>query len=231
VTQHKDRKALIRARMAATGEPYTEAARNISAPHRPRGSSMWLNPPRHDDPHEDIIIELHPAAAAAVSDALAEAAEWATRDGDEETARLLAHTANDIEAASVTPAEADAAGLSGRRPGIRPTSCPGSPPGRSGTQPATRASRNNGTLSGDSGPPATTLPAGPASPSDAGGQHQVVGVLMAGDVVPVRYLAVVAPGQGGLGGYGPESSRCDSAGQGTWRAGGVSGRGCAGGPR
>ena len=25
---------------------------------------------------------------------------------------------------------------------------------------------------------------------------------MAGDVVPVRYLAVVAPGQGGLGGYG-----------------------------
>ena len=25
---------------------------------------------------------------------------------------------------------------------------------------------------------------------------------MADDVVPVRYLAVVAPGQGGLGGYG-----------------------------
>ena len=25
---------------------------------------------------------------------------------------------------------------------------------------------------------------------------------MAGDVVPVRYLAVVAPGQGGPGGYG-----------------------------
>ena len=25
---------------------------------------------------------------------------------------------------------------------------------------------------------------------------------MVGDVVPVRYLAVVAPGQGGLGGYG-----------------------------
>ena len=25
---------------------------------------------------------------------------------------------------------------------------------------------------------------------------------MAGDVVPVRYLAVVAPGPGGLGGYG-----------------------------
>jgi hypothetical protein len=43
---------------------------------------------------------------------LAEAAEWATRDGDRDLARLLAHTADDIEAASVTPAEADAAGLS-----------------------------------------------------------------------------------------------------------------------
>ena len=112
MTQHRDRKTMIRARMAATGEPYSVAARTISAPHRPRGSSMWLNPPRHDDPHEDIIIELHPAAAAAVADALAEAAVWARRDGDEETARLLAHTADDIEAASVTPAEADAAGLS-----------------------------------------------------------------------------------------------------------------------
>lgn len=75
MTQDRDRKAKIRARMAATGEPYTAAARNLDAPAVP--ASMWLNPPRHDDPHEDIIIELHPAAAAVVADALAEAADWA----------------------------------------------------------------------------------------------------------------------------------------------------------
>jgi ABC-type nitrate/sulfonate/bicarbonate transport system substrate-binding protein len=71
-----------------------------------------LNPPRHDDPHEDIIIELHPAAATAVADALAEVAEWAKSDGDSETARMLADVADDIKAASVTPADADRAGLS-----------------------------------------------------------------------------------------------------------------------
>jgi hypothetical protein len=68
MTQHKDRKTQIRARMAATGEPYSVAARNVSAPARP--GPMWLNPPRHDDPHEDIIIELHPVAAAVVSSRL-----------------------------------------------------------------------------------------------------------------------------------------------------------------
>lgn len=43
-----------------------------------------------------------PAAVAA--DALAEAAGWAERDGETETARMLDHLADDIEAASVTPA-------------------------------------------------------------------------------------------------------------------------------
>jgi hypothetical protein len=81
--------------------------RAARGPRRPAAESAASH-----EPHEDIIIELHPAAAAAVADALAEAAVWARRDGDEETARLLAHTADDIEAASVTPAEADAAGLS-----------------------------------------------------------------------------------------------------------------------
>ena len=40
---------------------------------------------------------------------------------------------------------------------------------------------------------------------------------MAGDVVPIRYLTVVAPGPGGPGGYG---LRVDVTvlGQGTWRA-------------
>ena len=110
MTQHKDRKQAIRARMAATGEPYAAVARNLDKPERP--ASMLRKLPHHDDPHEDIIIELHPAAAAVVADALAEAAEWATRDGDRETARVLRHTADDIESASVTPAEADQAGLS-----------------------------------------------------------------------------------------------------------------------
>lgn len=59
MTQHKDRKQAIRARMAATGEPYTAAARNLDA--QPVPASMWLNPPRYDDPHEDILIEMHPA--------------------------------------------------------------------------------------------------------------------------------------------------------------------------
>jgi hypothetical protein len=57
----------------------------------------------HDNPHEGVIIELSPAAAAAAADALAEAAGWAGRDRDDKTARLLAHLADDIEAASVTP--------------------------------------------------------------------------------------------------------------------------------
>ena len=110
MTQNKDLKQKIRARMAATGEPYTAAARNLGKPLTP--ASMWLNPPHHDDPHEDIIIEMHPATAAVAADALAEAAGWAERDGDGETARILNHLADDIEAASVTPAEADQAGLS-----------------------------------------------------------------------------------------------------------------------
>lgn len=110
MTQHKDRKQQIRARMAATGEPYAAAARNLDRPVRP--ASMWLNPPRHDDPHEDIIIELTPAAAGVVADALAEAAAWARRDDEPEAARMLEHAADDIEAATVTPAEADQAGLS-----------------------------------------------------------------------------------------------------------------------
>jgi hypothetical protein len=110
MTQNKDLKQKIRARMAATGEPYTAAARNLGKPLTP--ASMWLNPPHHDDPHEDIIIEMHPATAAVAADALAEAAGWAERDGDRETARILNHLADDIEAASATPAEADQAGLS-----------------------------------------------------------------------------------------------------------------------
>jgi hypothetical protein len=68
---------------------------------------VWLNPPRHDDPYEDIIIQLHPAAAAAAADALEAAAERAGSAGDRETAYLLRHVADDIEAASVTPAAAD----------------------------------------------------------------------------------------------------------------------------
>jgi hypothetical protein len=112
MTQHKDRKQAIRTRMAATGEPYTEAARNLEDAVPARPGPVWLNPPHHDDPHEDIIIELTPAAAAVVADALTEAAVWAGNDGDREAARVLAHVADDIEAASVTPAEADKAGLS-----------------------------------------------------------------------------------------------------------------------
>jgi len=73
---------------------------------------MWLNPPRHDDPYEDILIELHPASAAAAADAVTEAAERAERDGDRESAYLLRHVADNMEAASVTPAAADDAGLS-----------------------------------------------------------------------------------------------------------------------
>jgi hypothetical protein len=68
--------------------------------------------PRHDDPYEDIVVELHTATISAVAEALAEAAEWASREGDRETARTLAQVADVIEAASVTPAEADHAGLS-----------------------------------------------------------------------------------------------------------------------
>ena len=75
-------------------------------------SQMWLNPPRHDDPYEDIIIELHPASAAAAADALTEAAERAERDGDRESAYLLRHVADDIEAASAPSAAADSARLS-----------------------------------------------------------------------------------------------------------------------
>ncbi len=75
-------------------------------------SQMWLNPPRHDDPYEDILIELHPASAAAAADAVTEAAERAERDGDRESAYLLRHVADNMEAASVTPAAADDAGLS-----------------------------------------------------------------------------------------------------------------------
>lgn len=67
---------------------------------------VWLNPPRHDDPHEDVVISLSPAAAAIVADALEEAAVWASNDGDRETARVLLHTADDVESASVTPAGA-----------------------------------------------------------------------------------------------------------------------------
>jgi hypothetical protein len=70
MTQHRDRKQAIRSRMAITGEPYAAAARNLDAPAR--AASVWLNPPRHDDPHEDIVTELTPAAAAVVAGALAE---------------------------------------------------------------------------------------------------------------------------------------------------------------
>jgi hypothetical protein len=72
---------------------------------------MWLNPPRHDEPHEDVIIELHPASAAAAANALAEAADRAEEACDRADASLLRHVADDIEAASVTPAAASDAEL------------------------------------------------------------------------------------------------------------------------
>jgi hypothetical protein len=39
MTQHKDRKQEIRARMAATGEPYTEAARHVGEAASPPPSA------------------------------------------------------------------------------------------------------------------------------------------------------------------------------------------------
>ena len=39
MTQNRDRKGKIRARMAATGEPYTEAARHIGAGPSPAADS------------------------------------------------------------------------------------------------------------------------------------------------------------------------------------------------
>lgn len=66
---------------------------------------VWLNPPRHDDPHEDVVIRLSQAAAGIVADALEEAAVWASRDGARDAARVLLHTADDIESASVAPAD------------------------------------------------------------------------------------------------------------------------------
>jgi hypothetical protein len=117
------------------GSSAAASAAAQSYPARP--GPMWVNPPRHDDPYGDIVIMLHPAEAAAAADALAEAAGWATRDGDGETARMLADVADDIEAASVTPAAAGAAGCPGRQPGTRPASCSASPLPRSAMPPAT----------------------------------------------------------------------------------------------
>lgn len=117
MTQHKDRKSRIRARMAATGEPYTQAARHVDAGTAAPGGryewrSQWINPPRHDDPYEHIVIELSQPEAAAVTRALDEAARWAGSDKDAETARLLGNMALDIKSAMLTPAAADRAGMS-----------------------------------------------------------------------------------------------------------------------
>jgi hypothetical protein len=82
--EDKARKRAVRARMAETGENYTAAARKLGGPPPMRSDRTWLNPPRCDDPYEDIIVNLTPAAAAAWSaggqaakDEVLEHARWA----------------------------------------------------------------------------------------------------------------------------------------------------------
>lgn len=72
----------------------------------------WLNPPRHTDPHEDVLVRYSQAEARAVVAALRLAEEAAEQAGDLDTSRTLNHAAGELESACSTPAEADAKGLS-----------------------------------------------------------------------------------------------------------------------
>jgi hypothetical protein len=71
-----------------------------------------LNPPRHDDPHTDVVVLLGQDSAAAVVELLRERAEAAKLAGDWNEHSHYVVLATDIDAARRTPDEADAAGLS-----------------------------------------------------------------------------------------------------------------------
>lgn len=117
MTADKARKRQVRDRMARTGEPYTEAARRSAedadvATHIPAPMRGWLNPPKYDDPHTDVVVLLDQATAAAIVELLRERAEAAEQAGNYIEHRRYAVPAADIDAARQAPTEADAAGLS-----------------------------------------------------------------------------------------------------------------------
>lgn len=68
---------------------------------------MWINPPRHDDPHDRVLVEYTQHDAAVVAAALRQAADGAAQPEQRAIAATLRTAATDLEAAQLTPAEAD----------------------------------------------------------------------------------------------------------------------------
>lgn len=69
-----------------------------------RAREMWLNPPRHDDEHDRVVVEYTQLEAGVIATALGRAAQEAATEGE---ARLLKEAADDLRAACLTPEQAD----------------------------------------------------------------------------------------------------------------------------